>query len=368
MKPVRTRILAAGLVALAASTASLAQDYPPYPEQKPISETRQGLIAEGRENTPNGGRPEINTIEEMVTMSGYTAPGALRYAALAVDAAAGEWGVTTYYRCKNTPGGTALNAPYPAPLEVFDGVYSIGQHANNIWALETSEGIILIDALNDAEEAEAFIVGNMMRLGLDPLDIKMIIISHGHRDHIGGLEYMKTLTGAKIGMAKEDWDLAVESGAMAPPDEDDFYITDGMEITLGDRTLVAAFTPGHTPGTISLLFPVSWNGEELVASYFGDHGSPRTVAELVQFRSAIDHMSIYNDLMQADVVLSNHTVGDDGLTKISQMIEDPSVNPYIVGRESLTGYYEMWRAYLSADIDQLVFDGKGAEVSDVLGG
>lgn len=194
----------------------------------------------------------------------------------------------------------------------------------------------------------------------------MIIISHGHRDHIGGLEYMKTLTGAKIGMAKEDWDLAVEAGTMAPPDENDFYITDGMEISLGERTLVAAFTPGHTPGTISLLFPVSWNGEDYMASYFGGQGSPRNIPELVQFRSSIDRMSVYNDLLQADVVLSNHTVGDDGLTRIRRMIDDPSVNPYIVGRESLTGYYEMWRACLSADIDQLVFDGESVDLSAVL--
>lgn len=157
MNRVRTRILAVSLIALASSTATIAHGYPPYPEQQPLSEARQGLIAQGKEDTPNGGRPEINTMEEMVAMSGYTAPGALRYAALAVEAAAGEWGVTTYYRCKNTPGGTALNAPYPAPLEVFDGVYSIGQHANNIWALQTSEGIILIDALNNEEEAEALI-------------------------------------------------------------------------------------------------------------------------------------------------------------------------------------------------------------------
>jgi metallo-beta-lactamase class B len=346
------------LLAAGSLSQTAAQEYPPYPPQKPISKARQGLIAAGKKNTPNGGRPEINTVEEMSQMSGYTAPGAKRYAALAAQAAAGQWGVTTYYRCKNTPGGTSINAPYPAPLEVFDGVYSIGQHANNIWAIRTSDGIILLDALNDEEEAKAFIVGNMMRLRLNPKDIKLILVSHGHSDHTGGVKYLKELTGARIGMAKADWDRAVADGSMPPKGENDFYLEDGEQITLGDRTLTAVSTPGHTPGTVSFLFPVTWKGKQHMASYFGGQGSPEKIPDLQQFRTSLDRMAAYNDLMQADVVLSNHTVGDDGLTKVADMAANPSKNPYIVGREAVVGYYEMWRACLSADIDQRVHDGE----------
>ena len=337
--------------------AASAQDFPPYPEQKPLAAERQGAIAKGREDPPNGGRPEINSADEMRAASGYSAPGAVRYATLAAAAADGKWGVTTYYRCKNTPGGTAINAPYPAPLEVFDGVYSIGDHANNIWAIKTSEGIILLDALGSRENAEAFIVGNMMRLGLDPKDIKIIIVSHNHDDHTGGVEYLKDLTGARLGMTKIDWDAATAEGAMPAKADGDFYIVDGQKITLGDRTLTAVFTPGHTPGTISLLFPVTWKGQDHIATYAGGQGSPNELAELVQFRTSLDHLAVFNDLMQSDVVLSNHTVGDDGLTKVAAMTADPSVNPYIVGREAVSGYHEMGRAGLSADSEQMIHDG-----------
>lgn len=355
MKIKRTLCLGVSLAVL--STSVFAQDFPPYPEQAPLSESRQGPIAEGKENSPNGGRPEINSVEEMLAVSGYTAPGALKYAAMAAEAAAGNWGVTSFYRCKNTPGGTALNAPYPVPLEVFDGVYSIGDDANNIWAIETSEGIVLLDALGDEESAHAFINGNMQRMGLDPADIKLILISHGHGDHTGGLKYMRELLpDVRIGYGSGDYDAADEN--LPEWGDEDFLIEDGQQITLGDFTLTAVATPGHTPGTTSFLFPVTWNGEEHMASYFGGQGSPNSVPALVQFRTSIDKMSIYNDLMQADVVISNHTVGDDGLTKIAQMAADPSVNPYIVGRESLTGYYEMWRHCLSADIDQKIYDGE----------
>ena len=162
------------------------------------------------------------------------------------------------------------------------------------------------------------------------------------------------------------WDPAAAEGAMPAMSEGDFYVTDGQEITLGDRTLTAVFTPGHTPGTISLLFPVTWNGEAHVASYAGGQGSPDAVPELVQFRTSLDHLGVYNDLMQADVVLSNHTVGDDGLSKIARMAADPSVNPYVVGREAVIGYHEMWRACLSADIEQRVHDGTAADPAATL--
>ena len=333
------------------------QEFPAYPEQQAISPERQGIIAEGQENTPDGGRPEINTVEEMVAMSGYTAPGAIKYASLAAVAADGQWGAANYYHCKNTPGGTAINAPYPVPLEVFDGVYSIGDDANNIWAIETSEGIILIDTLGSEEDAHAFIVGNMMRLGLDPADIKLIIISHGHGDHTGGLAYIKDLTGARLAMSQTDWELALAEGSVPEKAEGDFYIEDGMTISLGDFSMTALLTPGHTPGTVSLMIPVTWNGEEHMASYAGGQGTPRTIADIVQWRASLDRLAVYNDAMGADVVMSNHTIGDDGLTKIADMAANAGTNPYIVGRNGVIGYYEAWRGCLSADIEQMLFDG-----------
>ncbi|MGZ9810218.1 MBL fold metallo-hydrolase [Pseudoroseicyclus sp. H15] len=351
--------LATGIAALALQgTIAFAQDnIPPYPENTPLSPERQGAVWEGHEDTPNGGRPEINTVEEMVETSGYSAPAALDYASLAAIAADGNWGPTMFYQCKNPHGGTALNAEYPVPLEVFDNVYSIGNDANNIWAFDTSEGIILLDTLRDAEEAEGFIVGNMMRMGLDPQDIKIIIISHGHGDHTGGLEYLKELTGASVGMSEADYQLAMIAGDIPERDENDFVITDGMEITLGETTLTALLTPGHTPGTVSFMIPLTWEGEEHMGSYMGGVGAPRDIATVNQWRESVDRMAYWSELMGADVIMSNHTIGDDGLTKIADMAADPSTNPYIVGHEQVLGYYSAWRNCLSADVAQMVADG-----------
>lgn len=342
---------AMALVALAAASANGQQ-----PVRPALPPERQGQIDPERADTPNGGRPEIRDAEEMARKSGYTQSGARAYATLAADASAGQWPVTLYYRCRNTPGGSAIRAPLPQPIEVFDGVYSIGDDANNIWAIDTTEGMILIDTLSSAEDAQRIIVKNMKRLGLDPGRIRTILITHNHLDHFGGAEFLRSLSGARIGMARADWTAAVTRGTLPGKRAGDFYLTDGQQVTLGDRTVTVVLTPGHTPGTASLLFPVTDRGQPHMASLFGGQGSPNDLPSLLTFRHSIDHFADFTDRMQADVVLSNHTVGDDGLTRVAQLAKrtNNQPNPYVVGREGVIRYDAVWRACLSADIDEIL--------------
>lgn len=323
-----------------------------------ITPARQGKADPARKDSPNGGRPEIRNRKDMERLSGYTAPGARAYAAIAADAGGAQWPVTLHYRCRNTPGGSSIKAPLPQPMEVFDQVYSLGDDANNIWAIDTSEGIILLDALSSEADARNIIVANMRKLGLDPARIRLIVITHNHLDHFGGAAYLKSLSGARIAASQADWEGKSAFGTMPPKGSDDFYLTDGQQIELGGRKLTVLLTPGHTPGTLSLVFPVTDHGRPHVASLFGGQGSPKSIPALAQFRSSLDHFADYTDRMQADVVLSNHTVGDDGLTRIAQLAsrKPGEPNPYVVGREGVVRYGTMWQACLSADIDQLTWN------------
>lgn len=340
---------------IVAATGAAAQQV----SQREIAPSRQGQVDEDRANSPNGGRPEIRTRADMREMAPYGAPGARTYAELAVDASDNEWPVTLYYRCKYPRGGTSINAPIPQPMEVFDDVYSIGDDANNIWAIDTSEGIILIDALTTEEDARNIIVRHMEQVGLDPARIRLILVTHEHGDHYGGAPYLKSLSGAPIAATQKAWDSTPAFGPPMPErGPDDLLLYDGQEITLGGRTITVVETPGHTPGTVSLIFPVTDNGTPHVAALFGGQGKPRTIEDYFEFRRGLNHFADYTDRMQADVILSNHTVGDDGLTKIAQLAErqpgDP--NPYVVGRGGVIRYDALFSDCLSADIDQMVYD------------
>ena len=86
------------------------------------------------------------------------------------------------------------------PTRVFDNMYFIGMTSQNAWAITTSAGIILMDTLNSTEEARDVIVPSMKKPGLDPAQIKYIVISHGHpgqSDHTGGALYSRKRTGPR---------------------------------------------------------------------------------------------------------------------------------------------------------------------------
>src|SRR5689334_17059834 len=82
--------------------------------------------------------------------------------------------------------------PYVAdPTKVFDNFYFIGGKVHSSWALKTSEGLIVFDTIFPYN-SEELVIGGLQKLGLDPKDIKYLIISHAHQDHIGGAEMIQT--------------------------------------------------------------------------------------------------------------------------------------------------------------------------------
>src|SRR4029079_16288344 len=94
---------------------------------------------------------------------------------------------------------------YRRPYKVFHNLYFIGTRIHSSWALTTSDGIIVIDTLFDyASEPE--IVDGLTTLGLNPRNIKYVLISHAHGDHDQGAALLQSRYGAKIVMGTADWD------------------------------------------------------------------------------------------------------------------------------------------------------------------
>ena len=148
------------------------------------------------------------------------------------------------------------SGPLPA-TRVFDQLYFVGENAVSSWAIDTSEGIILFDALNKPEDAAATVVPGLRKLGLDPARIRYVVITHAHGDHFGGVNAIKALSGARVISTAADWQemerlktqparegMPVEWGKLAP--ERDMTVGDGEAFSLGTTTLKFYVTPGHT--------------------------------------------------------------------------------------------------------------------------
>ncbi len=213
---------------------------------------------------------------------------------------------------------------YQAPVKVFDNLYSVGSRNESLWVVTTSDGIILHDTAYDYM-VDAQIVDGLEELGLDPAQIKYVIIAQGHSDHYFGAKRLQDTYGARIIMSEADWDLVVNDNNPAElKPRKDMVATDGMELTLGDTTLTLYLTPGHTPGTISTLIPLRDGDRWHLGSIWGGNSFG-----IRHFEEPLDalrtHVASARRLMditaraRADVYLSSHTPHDRTLEKFKAL-------------------------------------------------
>jgi len=237
---------------------------------------------------------------------------------------------------------------FAEPAKVFDNLYFVGGKIHSSWALTTSEGIILIDTIFPYN-SEELIEGGLRKLGLDPKDIKYVLISHAHSDHIGGAEMLQTRYGAKVVMGAADWDTVAtypnRYKTMAP--KRNIVATDGMQIKLGGSTVTIWLTPGHTPGTLSYTFTVLDRGKPLNVAYSGGtafnfvNNTPDP--GIRNFQTYIDsqrHMA--EKAAGATVILSNHSEFDNAYNK-NRMLAGRSdgPHPYEVGADMVQRYFKV---------------------------
>ena len=143
------------------------------------------------------------------------------------------------------------------PFKVFDNLYYVGIGHLSSWLVTTSDGLILIDALQ--EPYVDHLIDSIQKLGFDPNDIRYLLVTHAHVDHYGGAARIQETYGPMVGMIEGDWNaLAADP---PPPDRArvprrDVVFTDGDTLTLGDATLTFHALPGHTPGGLSIEQPV----------------------------------------------------------------------------------------------------------------
>ena len=251
------------------------------------------------------------------------------------------------------PGALRDEAPGPPPArdtwfiepaKVFDNLYFVGSKIHSSWALITSDGIILIDTLftyNSDEE----IVGGLKKLGFDPAKIKYVIISHAHADHVGGAKLLQDRYGSRIVMGGPDWDSIEKSvnGYPAGKPKRDIVAEDGEKITLGDTAVTIITTPGHTPGTLSMIFTVKDNGRPLTVAYSGGtaFNFPFTLANFDTYIKSQSKMAAAAAAANATILMSNHSEFDLATTKIRMLAsrKPGEAHPFELGKEAVARYF-----------------------------
>jgi metallo-beta-lactamase class B len=226
------------------------------------------------------------------------------------------------------------------PVKVFDNMYFVGQTEYSAWAITTSQGIILLDAIFDYS-VEDEVTEGLKTLGLNPADIKYVIVSHGHLDHAGGAKYIQEKYGARLVMSAADYDLLDQQNPPWKPKRD-MVATDGMKLTLGDTTLTLYLTPGHTEGTISTLIPLrDGNRRHLAAAWGGtlfNFGPIRP--RLAAYTQSAERFRDIATKAGADVILSNHTIYDGSKAKLPAVLarKPGERHPYVVGNDVVRRY------------------------------
>jgi len=238
---------------------------------------------------------------------------------------------------------------YAEPVQVFDDLFFLGQTVFSIWGLRTSEGFILVDSIfENTVEAEA--IEGLRKLGIDPAEIKYVIISHAHGDHSGGAGILQQKYGARVVMSAVDWDLYEATARETVKATRDIVATDGMKLTLGDHTIQTFITPGHTHGTISTLLPVHDNGEEHLAAVWGgtlfnfrdDPNDPRDLRLRDYARSAAYFQGVTAGA-GVDIILSNHTAYDGTTVKLPALAgrRAGEPHPYVIGNDAVNRYVKV---------------------------
>jgi metallo-beta-lactamase class B len=171
---------------------------------------------------------------------------------------------------RNVGSTEQQNTPFP-PHRLIGNVYYVGTESLASFLVTTPEGHILINS--DYERNVPGIRDSVGKLGFRFEDIKILIGSHAHGDHMEGDALVKELTGARaLAMAEDIPALQSMRSPGGKPRPTYEPLKDGDTVKLGNMTLTAHHTPGHTPGCTSWGMTVQEGGRSYAVLIIGSVG------------------------------------------------------------------------------------------------
>ena len=234
---------------------------------------------------------------------------------------------------------------------IFDDLLIVAQRETNCFVLKTNDGLIIIDAIWPSKKAFDSIVAAIKDVRWNPDTIKKLLLTHGHVDHTGCGKWFVKQYHVDTYLSKVD-DVFWQEHPTKPDRPEtwkdyaiDHYLQDGDTVTLGGKTIFVYSTPGHTPGCLSYIFPVTESGENHMAALWGGTTPPWTKAEVKQYLKSLDYFVGEAMNKHVDVALSNHTAIDNGLERIAYSRKRLAYMPniYIIGPGGFQKYCQVFR-------------------------
>ncbi len=252
---------------------------------------------------------------------------------------------------------------YMHPFQLYGNVWYVGDKGVCVHLIDTGDGLLLLDSGDLG--ATTLLVNAIWEAGFNPKDVKWIVHSHGHVDHIGGANFFKRMFGTKLYLGAPDAKWFRESPELTYIQEGfnycetlfepDYEINDGDVLTFGNTTVSFRLCPGHSAGVIACFFDAHNGDETKRCGYYGGFGfNTLQKGYLLEIGDTNFEMrqTYLNSLAKVrnekvEIFLGNHPINNDTLGRRKIQMENPDgPNPFVDS--------EIWGKYLDQKRDELL--------------
>ena len=252
---------------------------------------------------------------------------------------------------------------YVHPFQIFGNVWYVGDSWVCTHLIDTGDGLLLLDSGNIG--ATAMLVNAIWEAGFRPADVRWIIHSHGHLDHIGAANFFKRMFGTKLYIGAPDAEmfrtrpaLSFIQGAHNAQEglfDPDVEINEGDRLVLGGMTFDCRLVPGHTAGCVALFFDAHDGDKTLRCGYYGGFGFNTLRRDFLEsFGLDVDkaRQTYLASLAKVrdekvEIFLGNHCANNDTLGRRKRQLENPDgPNPFIDS--------DAWHLFLDSKRDELL--------------
>ena len=252
---------------------------------------------------------------------------------------------------------------YVHPFQIFGNVWYVGDSWVCVHLIDTGDGLLLLDSGNIG--ATAMLVNAIWEAGFRPADVRWIIHSHGHLDHIGAANFFKRMFGTKLYLGAPDAEMFrtyptlsfihaaynAQEGLFEP----DVEINEGDRLVLGGMTFDCRLVPGHTAGCVALFFDAHDGDKTLRCGYYGGFGFNTLQRKFLEsFGMDVDkaRQTYLASLAKVrdervEIFLGNHCANNDTLGRRKRQLENPDGPHPLIASNA-------WRLYLDSKRDELL--------------